>query len=169
MSDWTNIMNNGFSVQKTLGEKFASFWPDFQQFNIRRTKRINEVMGHPLDGQIIQIVCWYQFLASVHEQEKQFSTYDECFDAWHHALEPEHIDVEVEKKLTISSIAMTTGMPFETVRRRVQNLKEYGWLSVDKKKGVIYSNTPENNAKIVGDIMEEERKLVVTMINRFLK
>jgi hypothetical protein len=50
-------MNNGFSVQKTLGEKFASFWPDFQQFNIMRTKRINEVMGHPLDGQIIQIVC----------------------------------------------------------------------------------------------------------------
>ena len=60
-------------------------------------------------------------------------------------------------------------MPFETVRRRVQNLKKYGWLSVDKKKGVIYSNTPENNAKIVGDIMEEERKLVVTMTNRFLK
>jgi hypothetical protein len=59
-------------------------------------------------------------------------------------------------------------MPFETVRRRVQNLKKYGWLSVDKKKGVIYSNTPENNAKIVGDIMEEERKLVVTMVNCFL-
>jgi hypothetical protein len=52
-------MNNGFSVQKTLGEKFASFWPDFQQFNIMRTKRINEVMGYPLDGQIIQIVCWH--------------------------------------------------------------------------------------------------------------
>lgn len=64
---------------------------------------------------------------------------------------------------------MTTGMPFETVRRRVQNLKKYGWLSVDKKKGVTYNPTPENNAKIVGDIMEEERKLVVTMINRFLK
>jgi hypothetical protein len=63
---------------------------------------------------------------------------------------------------------MTTGMPFETVRRRVQNLKEYGWLSVDKKKGVIYSTTPENNAKIVDDIVEEERKLVVTMINCFL-
>jgi hypothetical protein len=60
-------------------------------------------------------------------------------------------------------------MPFETVRRRVQNLKKYGWLSVDKKKGVTYNPTPENNAKIVGDIMEEERKLVVTMINRFLK
>ena len=162
-------MNNGFSVQKTLGEKFASFWPDFQQFNIMHTKRINEVMGHPLDGQIIQIVCWHHFLASVHEQEKQISTYDECFDAWHHALEPKHIDVEVEKKLTISSIVMTTGMPFETVRRRVQNLKKYGWLSVDKKKGVTYNPTPENNAKIVGDIMEEERKLVVTMINRFLK
>ena len=78
---------------------FASFWPDFQQFNIMRTKRINEVMGHPLDGQIIQIVCWHHFLASVHEQEKQISTYDECFDAWHHALEPEHIDVEVKKSL----------------------------------------------------------------------
>lgn len=98
-----------------------------------------------------------------------FEQLDECYDAWHHALEPEHIDVEVEKKLTISSIAMTTGMPFETVRRRVQNLKKYGWLSVDKKKGVTYNLTPENNAKIVGDIMEEERKLVVTMINRFLK
>ena len=40
---------------------------------------------------------------------------------------------------------------------------------MDKKKGVTYNLTPENNAKIVGDIMEEERKLVVTMINRFLK
>jgi len=56
-------MNNGLSVQKMLGEKFASFWPDFQQFNIMRTKRINEIMGHPLDGQIIQIVCWHHFLA----------------------------------------------------------------------------------------------------------
>lgn len=162
-------MNNGLSVQKMLGEKFASFWPDFQQFNIMRTKRINEIMGHPLDGQIIQIVCWHHFLASVNEQEKQISTYDECFDAWHYALEPQNADIEVEKKLTISSIAMTTGMPFETVRRRVQNLKKYGWLSVDKKKDVIYNPTQENNAKIVDDIMEEEKKLVVTMINRFLK
>lgn len=60
-------------------------------------------------------------------------------------------------------------MPFETVRRRVQNLKKQGWLSVDKKKGVIYNPTPENNTKIISDIMEEEKKLMVTMINRFLK
>jgi len=48
-------------------------------------------------------------------------------------------------------------MPFETVRRRVQNLKKQGWLSVDKKKGVIYNPTPENNTKIISDIMEEEK------------
>lgn len=46
-----------FSVQKQLADKFANFWPDFQLFNIMRTKRINEIMGHPLDGQIMQIVC----------------------------------------------------------------------------------------------------------------
>ena len=78
-------------------------------------------------------------------------------------------DAEVEKKLTISSIAHTTGMPFETVRRRVQNLKKQGWLSVDKKKGVVYNPTAENNNKVVCDIMEEEKKLVTNMINRFLK
>jgi len=78
-------------------------------------------------------------------------------------------DAEVEKKLTISSIAHTTGIPFETVRRRVQNLKKQGWLSVDKKKGVVYNPTAENNNKVVCDIMEEEKKLVTTMINRFLK
>jgi len=60
-------------------------------------------------------------------------------------------------------------MPFETVRRRVQNLKKQGWLSVDKKKGVVYNPTAENNNKVVCDIMEEEKKLVTTMINRFLK
>ena len=51
-----------YYLQKDINEtweKFASFWPDFQQFNIMRTKRINEVMGYPLDGQIIQIVCWH--------------------------------------------------------------------------------------------------------------
>ena len=158
-----------FSVQKQLADKFANFWPDFQLFNIMRTKRINEIMGHPLDGQIIQIVCWHHFLVSINEQERSISTYDECFDAWHQALSYCDADVEVEKKLTISSIALTTGMPFETVRRRVQNLKKQGWLWVDKKKGVIYNPTPENNTKIISDIMEEEKKLVVTMINRFLK
>ena len=119
-----------FSVQKQLVEKFARFWPDFQQFNIMRTKRINEIMGHPLDGQIMQIVCWHHFLASINEQEKNISTYDECFDAWHQALDYYDVSADVEKKLTISSIALTTGMPFETVRRRVQNLKKQGWLSV---------------------------------------
>jgi len=78
-------------------------------------------------------------------------------------------DAEVEKKLTISSIAHTTGIPFETVRWRVQNLKKQGWLSVDKKKGVVYNPTAENNNKVVCDIMEEEKKLVTTMVNRFLK
>lgn len=162
-------MNNTFSVQQILSNKFASFWPDFQQFNIMRTKRINEILGHPLDGQIMQIVCWHHFLASVNEQDENIATYDECFDAWHVALNFYDAEAEVEKKLTISSIALTTGMPFETVRRRVQNLKKQGWLSVDKKKGVVYNPTPENNTKIVSDIMEEEKKLVVTMINRFLK
>jgi hypothetical protein len=42
-------------------------------------------------------------------------------------------------------------------------------LSVDKKKGVIYCPTPENNNKVVGGLMKVEKKLVVTMINRFLK
>jgi len=60
-------------------------------------------------------------------------------------------------------------MPFEMVRRRVQNLKKQGWLAVDKKKGVVYNPTDENNTKVVCDIMEEEKKLVTTMINRFLK
>lgn len=158
-----------FSVQKQLAEKFANFWPDFQLFNIMRTKRINEIMGHPLDGQIMQIVCWHHFLASINEQEKNISTYDECYDAWHQALVYCDADMDVEKKLTISSIALTTGMPFETVRRRVQNLKKQEWLSVDKKKSVIYHPTPENNNKVIGDLMEVEKKLLVTMINRFLK
>ena len=85
-----------FSVQKQLADKFANFWPDFQLFNIMRTKRINEIMGHPLDGQIIQIVCWHHFLASINEQERSISTYDECFDAWHQALSYCDADVEVE-------------------------------------------------------------------------
>ena len=162
-------MSIQFSVQKQLADKFAHFWPEFQLFNILRTKRINEIMGHPLDGQIMQIVCWHHFLASINEQEKNISTYDECYDAWHHALNYYDADMDVEKKLTISSIALTTGMPFETVRRRVQNFKKQGWLSVDKKKGVIYHPTPENNNKVISDLMEMEKKLVVTMINRFLK
>ena len=59
-----------FSVQKQLADTFARFWTEFQQFNIMRTKRINEIMGHLLDGQIMQIVCWHHFLASINEQEK---------------------------------------------------------------------------------------------------
>ena len=162
-------MISTYPVGQMLEDKFAKFWPDFQLFNIMRTKLINEIMGHPLDGQIMQIVCWHHFLASINEQEENISTYEECYDARHSALNFYDADAEVEKKLTISSIAHTTGMPFETVRRRVQNLKKQGWLAVDKKKGVVYNPTAENNAKVVFDIMQEEKKLVTTMINRFLK
>ena len=162
-------MLESLSVRKILSSKFATFWPDFLLFNIQRTKRINEVMGHPLDGQIMLIVCWHHFLTSTTEQDQTISTFDECIHAWHGALHDSEADNEVSKKLTISSISMSTGMPFETVRRRVQNLKKQGWLDVCKKNGVIYPPTPENNDRVLNDIMEEEKKLVVTMINKFLK
>ncbi len=117
----------------------------------------------------MQIVCWHHFLTSTTEQDKSIATYDECMDAWHGALNDEYPPDQVSKKLTISSISMSTGMPFETVRRRVQNLKKQGWLDVCKKNGVIYALTAENNSKVLWDIMEEEKKLVVSMINKFLK
>ena len=154
-------------VVEVLENNFSQIWPDWLMLNISRTRVLNEVIGNPSDAMIIQVVCWHHLLVTIIE-EKQTDTFDEAFEAWHEGLSPGNNEVK-EKRLTITAISLSTALPFETVRRRVQKLCQTGWLRICDDGGVHYAPTPEQNKKIVEDIYVAERKLLLPFLAKFAK
>ena len=156
------------NVDKILEENFALIWPEFLMLMISRTRVLNQVLGNPSDAIIIQVVCWHHFLSTIIEKDEQGGTFDDAFQAWHDGLIRDDSETR-DKRLTITAISLSTALPFETVRRRVKNLCETGWLQIGDDGGVNYAPTPENNRKIVEDINKEERKLLLQFLSKFSK
>ena len=155
-------------VDEILENNFSQIWPDWLMLNISRTRVLNEVLGNPSDAIIIQVVCWHHLLVTTIEQANQTDTFDEAYEAWHNGLSEENRGAK-DKRLTITAISLSTALPFETVRRRVNNLCETGWLRICGDGGVHYAPTPEHNQKIVGDIHGAERKLLRPFLAKFAK
>ena len=64
------------------------------------------------------------------------------------------------KKLTYALISELTGLDKETVRRNVKMLEKGGFVSADRKHGVMFTPTPENNDRLVNDLNVKEVGLV---------
>ncbi|MGB2410444.1 MAG: helix-turn-helix domain-containing protein, partial [Candidatus Puniceispirillaceae bacterium] len=64
------------------------------------------------------------------------------------------------KKLTYALIAELTGLDKETVRRNVKALAERGFVTADRKLGVMYAPTEERNDQIVNELNVFELRLV---------
>jgi DNA-binding MarR family transcriptional regulator len=58
-------------------------------------------------------------------------------------------------------IAELTGLDKETVRRNVKALVDRGFVTADRKLGVMFSPTEEQNDLIVNDLNVLERRLVM--------
>lgn len=156
------------NVQEILDQNFSDIWPDWLMLMISRTRKLNEVFGNPSDAIIVQVVCWHHLLVTTVEKDEHTQTFQKAFASWHDALSDSR-SYEKDKKLSITAISVSTALPFETVRRRVKRLCETGWLRIGEDGGVHYAPTPDHNQKIVGDIHNEERKLLSPFLSKFSK
>ena len=155
-------------IGSSIDKNFTSIWPEWLMLMILRTRKINEVVGNPVDAIIVQVVCWHHLLVTSVEQDNDVQTFDEAIYNWHQGFSASS-SYKKDKKLTITAISLSTAIPFETVRRRVKKLCDDGWLSIADNGGVNYSPTNENNEKIVNDIYMEERRLLTPFLKRVVK
>ena len=67
------------SLDNILSNNFFDFWSNFLFFLVLRTQKINEVIGNPIDGIIIQIVCWHHLLLTMENlpsEEQKSASFD---------------------------------------------------------------------------------------------
>ena len=137
----------------------------FLQIVVFRQSLINKLLGGPVDSCIIKIVCWHHLKSLLSDNLKnQDVEYIKVLDYWNNSFGENFSS----KKLTLTLLSELSGIPLETVRRRVIQLERKNWIKYNAKTGVIYSPNEKNNNLIV-EINENEKDLQVIYLNSFEK
>ena len=123
-----------------LRANFRAVWPKFLEFEISRSKRCVDVAGS-VNGYLVLQVLAYHNLSLINSTVSP-DTYDEARKAWE--LSSMDASLDLPYILNYAAISELTGLDKETARRAVLKLEKNGWLTVDKKLGINYSPSDEN-------------------------
>ncbi len=160
-----HVPNGLDQIGEVIEQRFAEFWPYFLLFNIQRTRMINEEIGNPIDGMIMQVISWHQLLLSIGDNgadgEQNFS---DIWNSWHGDPDSR---LPSQKKISVVGISQLTALPFETVRRRVKNLVNNGWLEIDPDTGYRINIDSDANHKITNVIHSMEKQELIRLLGRF--
>ena len=140
----------------TLDVNFLPLWKRFLEMEIIRSQHCLRVAGSANAYLVLQVVCWHQLLLVSEDVED--TSYDATIEGW---IALSNKPVGKGKKLTYALIAELTGLDKETVRRNVKALVDRGFVTADRKLGVMFSPTEEQNDLIVNDLNVLERRLVM--------
>jgi hypothetical protein len=139
-----------------LEENFLPIWKRFLEMEIVRSQHCLRVAGSANAYLVLQVICWHQLLLVSEDLEDP--SYDATIEGW---IALSHEPAGKGKKLTYALIAELTGLDKETVRRNVKALAARGFVMADRKRGVMYAPTAEQNDLIVNDLNVLERRLVM--------
>ena len=126
--------------EANLKANFGVVWPKFLEFQISRSKRCVEIAGSVNGYLILQVVAYHNL--SLIKSTASPDTYDEARKAWE--LSSMDASLDLPYILNYAAISELTGLDKETARRAVLKLGKNGWLTVDKKLGINYSPSDEN-------------------------
>ena len=131
----------------SLEENFTPIWQRFLEMEIIRSQYCLKFAGSANAYLVLQVVCWHHLLLVTEDQAG--SSYEATIDSWFAS----QTSVKASnKKLTYALISDLTGLDKETVRRNVKMLEKQGFVSADRKTGVMFTPTPENNDRLVNDL-----------------
>ena len=134
----------GLSEAK-LKANFGAVWPKFLEFQISRSKRCVEVAGSVNGYLVLQVIAYHNL--SLINATTSMDSYEEARNAWELGWSDTSLDLPFI--LNYAAIAELTGLDKETTRRAVLKLEKNGWLTVDKKLGITYSPSDENQALLL--------------------
>ena len=139
----------------SLEENFTPIWQRFLEMEIIRSQHCLKFAGSANAYLVLQVVCWHHLLLVTEDQAG--SSYEATIDSW---FASQTGITSSNKKLTYALISDLTGLDKETVRRNVKMLERDGFLSADRKTGVMFTPTPENNDRLVNDLNVKIMELV---------
>ena len=131
----------------SIEENFTPIWQRFLEMEIIRSQYCLKFAGSANAYLVLQVVCWHHFLLVTEDQVG--NSYEATIDSW---FASQTGMTTSNKKLTYALISDLTGLDKETVRRNVKMLEKRGFVSADRKNGVMFTPTPENNDRLVNDL-----------------
>ena len=140
----------------SLDENFLPIWKRFLEMEIIRSQHCVRLAGSANAYLVLQVICWHHFLLVSEELED--TSYEATRENW---IVLSNTPGAKGKKLTYALIAELTGLDKETVRRNVKGLAERGWVTADRKVGVVFSPSEELNDQLVNELNPVETKLVM--------
>lgn len=140
----------------SLDENFLLIWRRFLEMEIIRSQHCLKLAGSANAYLILQVICWHHFLLVSEDLEE--TSIDATLEGW---VALSKRPGGKGKKLTYALIADLTGLDKETVRRNVKLLSGRGFVTADRKQGVVFSPTDKRNDEIVNVLNSTERRLVL--------
>ena len=140
----------------SFDENFQLIWRRFLEMEILRSQHCLKMAGSANAYLVLQVVCWHHFLLV--SEDLDDTSYDATRESW---IALANQPGARGKKLTYALIAELTGLDKETVRRNVRALADRGWVTADRKLGVIFSPAAELNDRLVNELNPVETKLVM--------
>jgi len=139
----------------TIEDNFTQIWRRFLEMEIIRSQYCLKFAGSANAYLVLQVICWHHLLLVTEDQPD--SSYEATIDSW---FASQTGMTTSNKKLTYALISELTGLDKETVRRNVKMLEKGGFVSADRKHGVMFTPTPENNDRLINDLNVKEVGLV---------
>lgn len=143
----------------TLETNFSAIWRRFLEMEIIRSRHCLQFAGSANAYLVLQVVCWHHLLLVAEELPAR--SYDATIDGWFASQTSETLST---KKLTYALISDLTGLDKETVRRNVKLLEKNGFVSSNRKTGVMFTPTPEKNEQLVSELNVKEVELVKNFV-----
>jgi len=140
----------------SFDDNFLLIWRRFLEMEIIRSQHCLKLAGSANAYLVLQVICWHHFLLVSENLEE--TSIDATREGWV-ALSKQ--PGGKGKKLTYALIAELTGLDKETVRRNVKLLAGRGFVTADRKQGVVFSPTKQRNDEIVNVLNAAERRLVL--------
>lgn len=117
-------------ITSLLHEKFSDYQPLWVEHHLRLLCNLRQTFGNDLDKSIILAVVGQRMLQIGLDRPIDFDQ-----------AKTGNYKLDLSRMTNVESIAEATGIPRETVRRKVSELLEIGWLERSAKGGL--SVTPQ--------------------------
>ena len=117
-----------------IENNFSEIWFQFLYFEVMRSRDCVRFMKNNPNGYLIlQVISWHHGLILMSENKIQDRK--NFVKSWEESSKSKR---KPNKKLTYSLVSELTGLSIETIRRQVKKLINDGWVSYNKKEGIIY-------------------------------